>query len=159
LDNEEIAINPIVSYFGMELSTINTLFGRVDLTSYHPLAFVPMSAKNLQNKIFGTPSSSSSALKPSPSDPGLTINIPKQQPAALNVSHTQHPKPGPTTPVTKGDKESAISPKKYRDKVAIELGSEYESVERYRLLQDERKDRHWKKWGPYLAERQWACLN
>jgi hypothetical protein len=115
-----------------------------------------MSAKKLQNKIFGTPSSSSSTLKPSPSDPGLTINIPKQQPAAPHVSHTQHPKPGPPTPVAN---DSAVPPKKYRDKVAAELGSEYDSVERYRLLQDQRKDRHWKKWGPYLAERQWVCLN
>ena len=115
-----------------------------------------MSAKKLQNKIFGTPSSSSSTLKPSPSDPGLTINIPRQQPAAPHVSHTQHPKPGPSTPVAN---DSTVPPKKYRDKVAAELGAKYESVERHRLLQDERKDRHWKKWGPYLAERQWVGLN
>lgn len=116
-----------------------------------------MSAKKLQNKIFGTSSSSSSNLKPSPSDPGLTINIPKQPLATPNVGHTQH-KAGPTTPKEGADKGSETTTKKYRERVAAELKSEYESVERHRLLQDERKERHWKKWGPYLAERQWVCF-
>ena len=114
------------------------------------------SAKTLQNKIFGASASSSANLKQSPSDPGLTINIPKQPLATPNVSHTQH-KPGPTTPKDReraGDEETV--PKKYRERVAAELKSEYESTERHRLLQDERKERHWKRWGPYLAERQWV---
>jgi len=115
-----------------------------------------MSAKNLQNKIFGTPSSSSSTLKPSPSDPGLTINIPTSHAASPNAGHTQH-KPRPTTPTAHVGKDSTAVPKKYRERVAAELRSDYQSVERFRLLQDECKDRHWKKWGPYLAERQWVC--
>jgi hypothetical protein len=36
------------------------------------------------------------------------------------------------------------------------LGSDYHGVERYRLEQDEARERHWKRWGPYLSDRQWA---
>ncbi|KAH8828359.1 Six-hairpin glycosidase-like protein [Flagelloscypha sp. PMI_526] len=39
------------------------------------------------------------------------------------------------------------------------LGSDYHGVERYRLEQDEARERHWKRWGPYLSDRQWATTN
>jgi hypothetical protein len=116
-----------------------------------------MSAKKLQNKIFGTPSSSDSNIKPSSSaDLGLTINIPKQATPNQPVSHTEH-KPAPSTPTARGYKDSATHASlKYRDRLITQLKSEYQSVERHRLLQDERKERHWKRWGPYLSERQWV---
>lgn len=106
-----------------------------------------MSAKKLQNKIFGTPSASSANLKPSPSDPGLTINIPK---AAPSVGP-----PKPSTP-TQGQNGANATQHRYRDRLITELGDEYKNVERHRLLQDERHERHWKRWGPYLSERQWV---
>lgn len=34
--------------------------------------------------------------------------------------------------------------------------SAYKSQEEYRLDEDERKEKHWKRWGPYLSERQWV---
>ncbi|KDQ21556.1 hypothetical protein BOTBODRAFT_25994 [Botryobasidium botryosum FD-172 SS1] len=46
----------------------------------------------------------------------------------------------------------------YRERLISIQGSDYTSVEQYRLEQDGRKDRHWKRWGPYLAERQWATV-
>jgi len=30
--------------------------------------------------------------------------------------------------------------------------------EQLRLREDERRERNWKRWGPYLAERQWATV-
>ena len=33
---------------------------------------------------------------------------------------------------------------------------EYLSEEEKRLKQDREKTKYWKKWGPYVAERQWA---
>ena len=33
---------------------------------------------------------------------------------------------------------------------------DFKSVEEKRLEQDGRKEMHWKRWGPYLSERQWA---
>jgi hypothetical protein len=32
----------------------------------------------------------------------------------------------------------------------------YKSVEELRLEEDSRKEKHWKRWGPYLSERQWV---
>ncbi|GAA6004240.1 hypothetical protein JCM10207_002500 [Rhodosporidiobolus poonsookiae] len=34
----------------------------------------------------------------------------------------------------------------------------WKSVEEKRLEEDERKDKHWKRWGPYVSERQWATV-
>lgn len=33
---------------------------------------------------------------------------------------------------------------------------EYLSQEEKRLKEDRQRSRYWKKWGPYVAERQWA---
>lgn len=115
------------------------------------------SAKKLQHKIFGTPSSSIDTLRPSPSDPRLTINIPKGKPAP-SPSLVQPKKQVNETP--KVSRSAGVdvqpTPKNYRDRLTTQLDSEYESVERHRLAQDERRDRHWKRWGPYLSERQWV---
>ncbi|POW01560.1 hypothetical protein PSHT_12468 [Puccinia striiformis] len=35
---------------------------------------------------------------------------------------------------------------------------DYKSVEEQRLEEDAQKRRHWKRWGPYLSERQWATV-
>lgn len=32
----------------------------------------------------------------------------------------------------------------------------YESAEEKRLKEDKERTRYWKRWGPYVAERQWA---
>jgi hypothetical protein len=45
----------------------------------------------------------------------------------------------------------------YRDRLLRRLGSEYRGAERYRLEADRKKEVHWKKWGPYLSDRQWVC--
>ena len=31
-------------------------------------------------------------------------------------------------------------------------------AEELRLAQDDRRERHWKRWGPYLSERQWGTV-
>src|SRR5260221_6572357 len=113
------------------------------------------SAKKLQNKIFGTPSSSIDILRPSPSDPGLTINIPKP----ISSPSLAQPQPKKQASGTPRDSHSVgvdSTPKKYRDRLITKLESEYESVERHRLAQDERRERHWERSGPYLSERQWV---
>lgn len=35
-------------------------------------------------------------------------------------------------------------------------GHEYLTEEEKRLKEDRRREKYWKKWGPYVAERQWA---
>lgn len=46
----------------------------------------------------------------------------------------------------------------YRQRVLNKLGTQYSSVEEHRLDQDRARERHWKRWGPYLSERQWATV-
>ncbi|KAK4050345.1 hypothetical protein OIO90_005138 [Microbotryomycetes sp. JL221] len=36
--------------------------------------------------------------------------------------------------------------------------ADWKSVEEKRLEEDEKKEKHWKRWGPYLSERQWATV-
>ncbi|KAJ7703229.1 Six-hairpin glycosidase-like protein [Mycena rosella] len=84
-------------------------------------------------------------------DPGLTINIPQP---------TKTPPPPPkiskAAPSPKNPAEEEI--KSYRDRLAEKLGADYKGAERYRLLQDGNKEKHWKRWGPYLSDRQWATV-
>lgn len=35
-------------------------------------------------------------------------------------------------------------------------GHEFLTEEEKRLQQDRKREKYWKKWGPYVAERQWA---
>jgi len=37
-------------------------------------------------------------------------------------------------------------------------GSEYLTEEEKRLKEDRERTKYWKKWGPYVAERQWATV-
>ena len=95
-----------------------------------------------------------------PANPGLAIHIPK-------VS-TPTPAPPPASrpklvkqigPDGSPDKETVDESRPYRDRVFEKLGGQYKGVEKYRLLQDEKKEKHWKRWGPYLSERQWVRLS
>lgn len=38
------------------------------------------------------------------------------------------------------------------------IADEWQSTEEARLDEDGRKEKHWKRWGPYVSERQWVCL-
>lgn len=35
---------------------------------------------------------------------------------------------------------------------------EFETEEVHRLRQDDRREKNWKRWGPYLSERQWGTV-
>ncbi|CCF47834.1 hypothetical protein CH063_16058 [Colletotrichum higginsianum] len=37
-------------------------------------------------------------------------------------------------------------------------GHEYLTEEEKRLREDRKREKYWKKWGPYVAERQWATV-
>ena len=46
-------------------------------------------------------------------------------------------------------------PSKYQTTVVLENKS---SAEIKRLEEDTKQERDWKRWGPYLSERQWATV-
>lgn len=112
-------------------------------------------AKEIRNKIFSQAAAAAEPNAQSAADQGLTIDIPK--PPTAPAAPAPLPKTTKPTPkaeeVYEPEEEDARS---YRQKVLDLLGTAYTSVEHYRLEQDARKERHWKRWGPYLAERQWV---
>lgn len=86
--------------------------------------------------------------------PGLSIEVPKIPTAEPIRPATK--KPSLTSPPEVAQDVHDDEYKTYRERLLEKLGAEYEGVERYRLLQDGKKERHWKRWGPYLSERQWV---
>ncbi|KII92355.1 hypothetical protein PLICRDRAFT_102685 [Plicaturopsis crispa FD-325 SS-3] len=104
------------------------------------------SIKKVQGKLFrgGIHGPQQPAGEARSSDAGLTIHIPKPSPAI----NTNPPPKNTKTPPSNS----------YRSRLINELGGHYRGVERHRLLQDEKKKRHWKRWGPYLSDRQWATV-
>ncbi|KAG2339761.1 hypothetical protein BDR05DRAFT_575336 [Suillus weaverae] len=113
------------------------------------------SIKSLQQKLFRGAEDTNGIQQAESRDPGLTIQIPKAELAP------PAPKPPPKTSKTvPGDLkiQENGSTKSYRQRLSESLGVDYHGVEKYRLLQDENRERHWKRWGPYLSDRQWATV-
>lgn len=48
-----------------------------------------------------------------------------------------------------------VAPRLWSTMVVFD-GHEYLTEEERRLKQDRERTKYWKKWGPYVAERQWA---
>lgn len=96
------------------------------------------------------------------SEPGLTINIPvapntpTQPTAAAPPKSTKPTDPSPNSDQV--DPRPQQDDRSYRERLASRLGAEYQGVERYRLEQDQKRERHWKRWGPYVSDRQWVCF-
>jgi hypothetical protein len=112
-------------------------------------------AKEIRNKIFQAAAGGTELGAQSNVDQGLTIDIPKPIPvpaAPAPLPKTTKAKPAEADEVVEEDTRS------YRQKLLDKLRTSYTSVENYRLEQDARKERHWKRWGPYLAERQWVRI-
>ncbi|CAL1707039.1 unnamed protein product [Somion occarium] len=112
--------------------------------------------KKIQGKIFRGENTSGDGAGPSrsSSEPVLTIEIPKPtlaqpSPAPPKVAKTE-PEP------RQANAERPSEP--FRHRLLKQLGVDYHGVERHRLVQDERKELHWKRWGPYLSDRQWATV-
>lgn len=118
------------------------------------------STKNLRGKIHS--GVATSTLAHSGGSPDLIIEIPKpSQPQSTSLRPKLKTNPSNIPPnldgipqVEKNRSEDAFTT--YRDKLLDRLGPDYSGVEKYRLEQDEARERHWKRWGPYLSERQWV---
>lgn len=92
------------------------------------------------------------------SDNNLFIQIPKHTlpnivTPAIPPPKSKLTKPSSGSPNAEGDGEEY---RPYRDRLLEKLGHDFKGVEKYRLQQDEKRDRHWKRWGPYLSDRQWV---
>lgn len=107
--------------------------------------------KKVQEKLFRGLGVDSTPQQQDRGEPGLKINIPKPPPTP-----TPPPKLGKQTDSSPKTIEETAPSKSHRERLAQQLGDEYRGVEKYRLLQDGKRERHWKRWGPYLSDRQWV---
>lgn len=103
--------------------------------------------RKVQEKLFRRPQEPTQDTQDR--DAGLTINIPKPTASPAPPPKVQKV---PSSPKNLAEEDL----KSYRDRLAEKLGAEYNGAERYRLLQDGNKEKHWKRWGPYLSDRQWV---
>ena len=120
------------------------------------------SVKKMQDRLFGrnqTPLQSDDTGADDPADPPapLSINIPKPQPTptyparrATDSSPKQDAAENTFTQATEAERRP------YRERLAQQLGDEYKGAEKYRLREDDERRKHWKRWGPYLSDRQWV---
>jgi hypothetical protein len=112
--------------------------------------------KRVQEKLFRGGSSTPELSQPA--SPALTISIPK--PPTVPAPMPKRDKPSDSSPKDPQLEETAetTDSRTYRQRLASTQGDEYIGVERYRLVQDGKKERHWKRWGPYLSDRQWVSI-
>ncbi|WWC90864.1 uncharacterized protein L201_005801 [Kwoniella dendrophila CBS 6074] len=90
-------------------------------------------------------------------------NLPKRPslqshdaPAPPELSGSPQPRDGGSdtdTPGTIGQEQKSL-----RERLQRSMGPRYRSVEEHRLDQSDRYEVHWKRWGPYVSERQWGTV-
>lgn len=113
-------------------------------------------AEQIRGKLFGGKTNGDKVtdeppLSRSSSDVPLSIHIPRPP------LSTQ---PTPPKKDTKSDSpaqpEVTRDSRSFRERLVEAVGPDYHGAERYRLVQDDTKQLHWKRWGPYLSDRQWV---
>ena len=119
------------------------------------------SVKRVQDKLFGRNLQSddtSPQEKVDSSTPTLSISIPKPQspPTLPRKTTDSSPKQDAADDTFNQTTETMPQTYPYRKRLAQQLGDEYKGAERYRLRQDDQRKKHWKRWGPYLSDRQWV---
>ena len=126
--------------------------------------------QRIQDRLFGKPSANKSDdlaevdqhpfptgsnAEPVDQPASLTIDIPKDPNAPTPIPQRKsNDSPASDHDIGSGSKTPLL--KTYRERLAEKLGDKYKGVEKYRLLQDNNRERHWKRWGPYLSDRQWV---
>lgn len=109
--------------------------------------------KKVQDKLFRGVQSSSEENNQD-KDSGLSINIPF--PAESSPNPNIAPPKANRSFENVAENIDGLPHTTFRERLASKLGPEYNGAERYRLAQDNAKEKHWKRWGPYLSDRQWV---
>ena len=117
------------------------------------------SVKKMQDKLFGRNQTLLQSDDTSRADTGadpptpLTINIPKPQSTPTYPAR----KAADSPPVENSFAQATEAERRpYRERLAKQLGDQYKGAEKYRLREDDERKKHWKRWGPYLSDRQWV---
>lgn len=114
------------------------------------------STKRIQGKLFRGELGGDGGTDPAKSG-SLTIDIPPNTLQTKSVQPLKTSKPAERVEVDDNVPEGRYTVP-YRDRLLQRLGNEYRGAERYRLEADRKKEVHWKKWGPYVSDRQWVRL-
>lgn len=115
--------------------------------------------KRVQEKLFRGGTSTPEPIQPASPIPALTINIPKPPSTPTQPpKREKQPDSSPKNPQVEESEEANTDTRTYRERLASKLGNDYKGAEKYRLQQDGKKERHWKRWGPYLSDRQWVSI-
>ena len=69
-----------------------------------------------------------------------------------------HHRPVPAGSLRRADPQSERHQEHRRDRRVNESGAIETDPERIRLDEDARREKNWKRWGPYLSERQWGTV-
>ncbi|KAI0256189.1 Six-hairpin glycosidase-like protein [Lactifluus subvellereus] len=111
--------------------------------------------RSIQQKLFRSDSYGSQNISDSqkPDNP-LTISIPKTGTPPPSLPQKTGKLPESTGSPASNEK----GPRSYRETLRQKLGAAYKTTEQYRLDQDGKRERHWKRWGPYVSDRQWATV-
>ena len=115
------------------------------------------STKRIQGKLFRGESGGDVGTDPTKSGT-LTIDIPTNTLQTKSVQPPKTLKPADVAEIP-GDVAEGRYTIPYRDRLLRRLGNEYRGAEKHRLEADRKKEGHWKKWGPYLSDRQWVCFS
>lgn len=124
------------------------------------------SVKKVQERIFGgggrpAPLSNDSQgpIDGIPFPSGTAREVPT--PLTINIPKPATPQTAPPRKTTEQSPRNAdeYTQAPYRLRLAEKLGDDYKGAERYRLEQDNSRKKHWKRWGPYLSDRQWVSFH
>jgi hypothetical protein len=112
------------------------------------------SVKKVQEILFrGGRSNSGPSTSPqnsAPESPALTIQIPDSiAPRSKSTQLKPHKR-------STDDLHDQKKTETHRAALRAQLKENYHGAERYRLEQDKKREKHWKKWGPYVSDRQWV---
>ncbi|KAI0342026.1 hypothetical protein BDW22DRAFT_1358151 [Trametopsis cervina] len=117
-------------------------------------------AEQIRGKLFGGKPNNNNdktgdeGLTRSSSDVPLSIHIPKPEPPAQPAPPPRKESKSDSSPKPDLSKDS----RSFRERLVEAVGHEYHGAERHRLVQDNEKKLHWKRWGPYVSDRQWATV-
>ena len=139
----------------------NLLFER-DQPTILPSPTMASTVQKIQDKLFGRVSATKDPIESGSSErvdqPTLTINIPKNTPNTPNTAPQRKSNDNPDSEDDVGQSATTPPLRPYRERLAEKLGDTYNGAEKHRLAQDNNREKHWKRWGPYLSDRQWVCF-
>ena len=114
------------------------------------------SVKRVQEKLFGRKQIHDDTSQDIGVDPPTPLTINTLTPQAYPARKAADSSPIRDAAENTFTQTTGATQRPYRERLAQRLGDEYSGAEKYRLREDDERKKHWKRWGPYLSDRQWV---